>query len=560
VVARLLALLVALTVAAPAWAGSVYLALDASKIDAGQSVGLSVVIEEGRAMRPPKFDAPDGLVIEYAGSRTETRQVNFKFSTIQTYQYQILTSQPGTFSIGPVSVVLAGNQQVASNQVTLEVAPRQAESGRPKSVEVTASVEPNPAWEGQVVLYHYGVRSPNEILDVHVQGVTFDGLRQVTYADGSQRSFEIDDPSGPISAVDGDFPMVAVATGQRTQSAGVARVTRPSEVRGLGFGIRQDKTDAVVVPSITVDVRKLPPAPPGFSGLVGDFQIESSADTKGAAVGSSIPWRISLVGDGDVAGFTLPRPPDTDAVRYYEANSELRGSVADGTWRATATFDRSIVPVRPGTIDVPPLDLIVFSPKAGDYVHLLAKVDPFDVKPGREGSPTGLQSYAGSQPEVPNAPAGPSIRPLIRFGRDTAPALGLAVPIATLLAASPGAGVVVLAGIRAFGAAVERRREARRRPPSARDALAALPTDRAERLAALDGAIRLALAARLGAPVGELDRAAAVAALKPDLREQVGEITRRLDRARFAEDGGSDDLLADVTAVVDALSRHGRAA
>ncbi|NCG21956.1 MAG: hypothetical protein GWP91_23310, partial [Rhodobacterales bacterium] len=94
-----------------------------------------------------------------------------------------------------------------------------------------------------------------------------------------------------------------------------------------------------------------------------------------------------------------------------------------------------------------------------------------------------------------------------------------------------------------------RRREADLRPPTAVEQLAALPSDPALRLAALDGLLRLALAVREDVPSNELDRAAAIANLPEDLAQRTAALVQQLDRARFA-DGPPPSLATDLEQLI----------
>ena len=97
------------------------------------------------------------------------------------------------------------------------------------------------------------------------------------------------------------------------------------------------------------------------------------------------------------------------------------------------------------------------------------------------------------------------------------------------------------------------RYDARRKkaPPRASRQLRHLPDDPAERLAAMDGVLRLALANRAGSAVSELDRSAVIATLPDDLATRVRALGDALDLARFA--GQSADFEQELREVVAAL-------
>ena len=539
--------------AAPAWSAEVGLALDANRVQVGQSVGLALVLEGGAAKKVPVVRAPSGLVVEYQGSRTEIRQVNFSFSKIQVFQYQVMATAEGTFTLGPVDVLLEGGGAQQTPAVQLSVSPRAAVGSRPAAVEGEALLTPARAWEGQVVQWGYRVRSPVEVLQVRLQKLPeFQGLRQLTYASGRERSFTLSYAAGDTWVVEGGLPLVATGAGRWNQPAAIARVAVPTDARGFGFGLRQDRVETVPLAETVLDVLPLPPPPPGFSGLVGDFQLQSTVDADGAAVGGTIPWTITLVGDGDVAGFSLPKAADSEAVRFYDADSSYRGSLEDGRWQATATFERAIVPVRAGSVVVPPLDVVVFSPSTGTYTHLTAEVAPFAVAPGREGGGE-VQSFVAADGGEPVSSGGPGVRPWMRWGRAHAPALGAGIPLGVAAAAAPGFGVMAVAGAARAQSLWARRRAASTRAPRASAMLASLPLGPVERADALDAVLGLAVATRLGAPVDRGERSTALRGLPDHLRPQVSDAFAALDRVRFGGDVLPAGLEAQVRAAITAL-------
>ena len=517
---------------------------------AGQGITLSLIlqgVQGGGSV--PAIDVP-GLLISHRGSQNQLRSVNGRVAYSQIHQYQVLAPSPGRYPIGPLTLPLGAGESATTNLVTLLVLDRVATAGRPATLEAAAALTPDVAWEGQVVLWTWSVRSPSELLHVEATSPDFDGLRLVPYGSPKSRVYQVDDPAGTIWAAEQSTPLVAVATGERPQPGAALRVTVPDDVRSIGFGIRRDRREAVAVPGVAIRIRPLPTPPPAFSGLVGDFRLRSRFDPTGAAVGSSLKWRIDLTGDGDVGGFALPTFPADPAVQVYEADHSLRGAVQDGSWVAVATFDRAVVPGRAGRIALPPLELVVFSPSKGSFETLRAEIQPFEVAAGRE-SVGDLESFAA--PGAPSPPvAAPAIRPIYRWGRDHAAPVGTLLPFALVVAAGPGVGIGLLSVVERFRSWKERRRVRALRPPTAAEALGRLPTEPEARLAALDAVIRLALAARVQVEVVALDRAAALASLPDPLRERVAEVSRLLDRARFAGDP-SDDLLADVRAVVALL-------
>jgi hypothetical protein len=141
----------------------------------------------------------------------------------------------------------------------------------------------------------------------------------------------------------------------------------------------------------------------------------------------------------------------------------------------------------------------------------------------------------------------------MRWGRAHAPALGAGIPLGVAAAAAPGFGVVAVAGAAQLRSLWARRRAASVRAPRARTVLATLPSAPGERADALDAALGLAVATRLGAAVERDARASALDALPDAVRPQVAEAFAGLDRVRFGGGTLPPGLEAQVRAAIDAL-------
>ena len=58
---------------------------------------------------------------------------------------------------------------------------------------------------------------------------------------------------------------------------------------------------------------------------------------------------------------------------------EVRARVDDGQYLASGRFPRVIVPSKPGTLDLPPIQLVTFSPTKGEFVTHTLPIGRIDV-------------------------------------------------------------------------------------------------------------------------------------------------------------------------------------
>jgi hypothetical protein len=260
-----------------------------------------------------------------------------------------------------------------------------------------------------------------------------------------------------------------------------------------------------------------------------------------------VTWSVDVKGTGTLEGFSLPSRGELAGARVYDDSPVVRAAVVDGAYAAAGRFDRVIVPTEAGSLQVPAVELIVFSPTQGAYVTHRVVAPVIDVTPGGEGD-VEVASF-GTHEAVAAAPVD-VMRPVVASGFTHRIPVDGALPWLLSAAAFPGAWA--LAG----GLVVWWRARPRRVPhvasmsPTVR--LARLPSDPRERLAGLEAAVREALARRARVDVVALVRDDAIASLPEELRELVAVVARELDRARFGDGGPTPDLERRVR---DAVAR-----
>jgi hypothetical protein len=136
----------------------------------------------------------------------------------------------------------------------------------------------------------------------------------------------------------------------------------------IGFGIFQTpRVEQLNVesnrPKITV--RPLPPAPPGFSGAVGEFKLVSKVVPERAAVGEPVTWTIELSGTGnwpDIAGLPSREVSnDFQVVQPKAKRTPPRASCLTSRWRRTSCSS----PPRPAVIRSAPSTSCISTRRAG---------------------------------------------------------------------------------------------------------------------------------------------------------------------------------------------------
>jgi hypothetical protein len=538
------------------WAAEAELRLVAPELAVGQTSGVRVVVRGQRPTAPPRLTvSPDeGLAIAYEQQSNQVTIVNGRVNESTEFLYRVTAREPGRYTLGPGRVEI-GTREVLTNAVDLVVRP--AADGQPEGVTAYAGFLVEKAYVGQVVVFRRGLRSPLPIDRDAWAALPLDGLLSPRDGAPAYAEYVLRGDDGQTFVKEEFHPKIARAVGEREVPATAARVAVRIPGAGRGpFSIGRTRTEVVAVPGSALRVEPLPPAPPDFSGLVGRFTFTAELDRTDAAVGDSVNLVVRAVGDGALEGFELPPTPSGAAYRTYDGSPATSARVDASGFAAEGVFSRVVVPTRRGEIELPPLRIVTFDPVDGRYVTHTVPLPPLRVAAGRDDDGAGSASFV-----TPDADTGLVVEPAFEGVREPRRSgwvhlawIGPVMPFTLGLAALPLLVLGAADGLRWLRAGLARLpARSAPRPLTPAQRLARLPSDGAERLRVLDGALRAAVAEAVGEPVGTLDRDRAVDGLG-DRADEVRALFRALDRARFGDGAAPPDLPARVGAAVRALA------
>jgi hypothetical protein len=520
---------------AAAWAATVSMQFETDRIEVDQTVGLVVTVVDYRdGARVESVEAPPGVDVDFVRRGDFMSQTGRAVTRGTEFRFAVTPRAEGLIRVGPATLVV-DDVAVSADAIPLTVGPRTTATPD-EAFTVFAEFPTTTLYEGQVVVYHYGLHAR---VPVYADGWMLPPVdRLASPRDGLpiQREYVVQDPSGPITTKETWAPLFPTSAGLLEVPPATATLRVPTRGgRRTPFGLVETRDLSATTSGVTLDVRPLPPTPPGFSGLVGEFEVEGALDTDHLATGESATVTVRVRGDGDLAAFSLPAAPASTELRFYDAvvgaDARVQG---DGRYLAEGRWQRVLVPLVPGTVAVPDLEVVTFSPTRGEYVTHRIAVGPLTVRPGQEGA-VDVASFGVDGPPVDAEPADDDLRPL-RDGALHAGPIPRTLTALILLAALPG-----LIGLGRVGFATWASRRAPREA-APRDRLADAPPGAPGRVDALDDALRAALSG----PV------------PPNLADDVARVRAMLSRARFADGALSDADDAHVVRVLAALRGGGR--
>ena len=140
-------------------------------------------------------------------------------------------------------------------------------------------------------------------------------------------------------------------------------------------------------PSITVEVRPLPPgAPAGFTGAVGRFDISAEVDAVTGQANDPVQLTITVSGEGNIEALPNPAWPEFVGWRVIESPPDTDSQVVAGQVAGSRTYGIVLVPERAGDLTIPVIEYTYFDPNLERYVQS-ATAAAIDIAAAAEGSP-----------------------------------------------------------------------------------------------------------------------------------------------------------------------------
>ncbi len=572
-----LAALALLWVAAPRTATAQKIEITASQteITIDDQVLLSVRVTDAVGAEP-ELPALDGFRVTPAGQESQVSFVNGRSSSSIGYRFLLTPLRTGTFEVGRATITV-DDVEHSSQPFSIRVLEASATPVEQRDLFVTARVSTTTPYVGQQLIHTWRFYRRVQVADASLEPPSFDGF--LVEELGKLREYQ--------ATVRGQQYVVSeIRRALFPQEAGKLEIT-PSQLtvqvvvqsangrrRSLlddFFSSRSTERRVLRGPLLELDVLPLPPAPGGFTGLVGDFDLSAELSRRELKVGESATLKVTVAGRGNSQLIVEPRLPELSRFKIYDdkpsgtldrSGSELRGS---------RSFSKALVPLAAGELTVPAIDLVYFDPEGA--VYRTARTEPIalEVAPADGEEDLGLtESLAPTAGKVSVRIMADDILPLYK-GLEAARAStwlgaiwilvpGLLLPPFFYLATAVGLG--------------RRRRFARDANLGRRRAALRTALRRLARVAEAEGVAVAAPASRclrefvgdkLGVDGGALTPAETAEALErhgvgAELVQKVGKLLARLEAAQYGSSPNTIDVVrAELESLLKCLDKELRA-
>ena len=391
------------------------------------------VNQRSRDLRAPEFTDFDVLSGPYTSTSSSTSFVNGKRTSSfeQTYTYMLMAQKEGTFTIGPATVKVDG-ENVQSNGVRIQVLPEDEETspqpspqGRGQSAGQSSS-QSSANQSGNVSSENLFVRTIASKTRVHEQEalmVTYKlyfanvDVAQLTnntklpeFTGFLKQELEQSEIQTELEHYNGRNYQTAVLyrTILYPQHSGEIKIDpanfeavlrvqvqqRPRSIFDDFFGSYTNVTRMLTAPGVTIHVAALPSGKPaGFSGGVGRFTLTPSISQTEIQANEAVTIRLDIAGSGNMKLLKTPAIDWPEGFEPYDPKVTNNFNTTTAGVSGTKSIEYLAIPRSAGEYTIPAVKFSYFDIDEKAYKTLSTPEYTIHVKRG-----AGEQAADGSQP------------------------------------------------------------------------------------------------------------------------------------------------------------------
>ena len=381
--ALLILVLAQLLIAAAAASQSIQAVVDRNQVSLQEQVRLDITVEGSQTARP-RLPALDTFQVLPAGNTTRMQIVNGRATSSITYSYVLVPKSVGEFNFGAATVEIDGEIYSSRPFKLVVVEQGQAVPAHSRDYFLTARVSNERPFVGEQVLYTWRFYRRVAVADARLMSLEFGDILSEDIGDVREYRTTVDGVQYNVSEIrKALFPQRAGAAvippSEMSCQVAVRAQRRRRSVFDDVFGRTPMETKVLVTDPIELEVRELPREPEGFSGLVGDFALEASIGKRELKVGESTTLSLTISGTGNAQMLSEPPLPELSAFKVYDDKPSGSIDRSGSQLRGTKTYRKALVPLLPGQLEIPPVQIVYFDPKSATFKTAASPAIELDV-------------------------------------------------------------------------------------------------------------------------------------------------------------------------------------
>jgi hypothetical protein len=427
-------------------AATVTATLDPAQISLGDSAQLTVTVTGSQEQ--PAVPNVDGLDITAVGQSTQIEIINGSMTANASNTYQVTPQREGTFVIPAIQAAGASSQPVTltvgkgsamapSAQQALPppsagpvVLPPQAppqgpvdnsSGGQGRYGWIQVVLPKKEVYEGELVPVEIRAYIPDNVQasvgdlpQFTSDGLTLNSLGtkpdQSTQVVSGQPFVVLTWHSALTGVKTGDYPFTLQMPISIVVPQQAPQTEDPDDLLNNFFrnamsamGTKKDVTIQNVAQTIKVLPLPLANRPVGFSGAVGQFDVEASASPTNVNVGDPITLRLKITGTGNFDRVSTDMLENNPQWKTYSPKSHFDSMDSIG-YQGAKTFEQPIIPNDASASSIPSISFSYFDPETRQYVTRTTSPVAVTVS-GSSANPVSSTGVASATPVVQPQPS-----------------------------------------------------------------------------------------------------------------------------------------------------------
>ncbi|MCH9652062.1 MAG: BatD family protein [Deltaproteobacteria bacterium] len=345
---------------------------------------LTLTVSESSGSVPVLPELPDFSVIPRRSS-SQVSITNGRRSSSISHNYILVPKRTGTFTIGPATVEISG-KTYQSNTIRVRILDAAAQPQDSRDVFVTAKVSDDKPYVGQQILYTWRFYRKVQVGDAQLGPQDFSGFLSEDLGEAKQYQTTVNGQQYVVHEIrKALFPQEAgqltIPASELTCQVMVRSRRRSRSLFDDFFGATNAQTKVLRTKPIGIEVRPLPAAASGFSGLVGQFQVSTKINKNQLRVGESATLSLTVSGRGNVQMIGEPSLGELSGFKIYDDKPTSSTSRTDSGLSGRRLFSKAMVPLEVGELTIPSARLVYFDPEAGSYRTAASSAITLQVSP-----------------------------------------------------------------------------------------------------------------------------------------------------------------------------------
>ncbi|MBN2059160.1 MAG: protein BatD [Deltaproteobacteria bacterium] len=404
---------------------SVSLKLDRSEVSEADSIRMLVSVSgSGKHSSDPVIKGVDSFYVTKGGTSSRVEIINGQMNSGIDFTYFLQPGKTGIFHIGPAEISIGG-KIYRSNIAELNVVKSSLKQGDDGGeIFLVPELSADRAVVDEQVIFTLKLYRRINIRDISLDLPEQEHLHFTQLGNPTEYKTTINNRSLQVLEV----RYAVTASEAKEYPIGPVRMNMTvlqGDTRSPGglfndpfFSFSTGRPLTLSCETLLLKVDNLPEEgrPADFSGLVGDFELESGLEPSTIKAGESATLTVKIKGRGNVKLIPDFQIPELEKTKIYADRPVLETTQDRSGLGGLKTMKWAIVPEKDGDLEIPALTLSYYDPKTGRYMIVKAGPHFLNVLPG-EGQETltvkGAEQVQGAQ--------GRSKQAVREIGRDILP-------------------------------------------------------------------------------------------------------------------------------------------